>query len=290
MTTVRVRTPASGHRTVLHAWGEVRGLLGGHAGAHREVALTTDDGTNLAATLLPGPGGDPPAAVLLHGFAAHRRKPAYAWLADELATRCTVLTIDLRGHGRSGGSSGLGATEWRDVATAVAWLRARGHRWIALVGVSMGATAATNAIHRGVEVDALVTVSGPARIELEPRSVPMRRLRTVWRTPGGRTALRTVTGVRVDDHRGWTPPIDPFEAVRGLRAPLLVVHGADDGWFAPWHGDAIAAAVPGAVQWRPTPFGHAEDGLVDPFGRHLATALLTAQRTGTFPPRQELLW
>lgn len=285
-------------RTVLRAWAEVRGLLGGHTAAGRDVRLRTHDGVDLAASLLPGPAataaagttGAGPAVVLLHGFAAHRRKPRYAWLADELATRLTVLTVDLRGHGQSRGTSGLGADEAADVAAAVAWLRDRGHPWVAVVGVSMGATSSANAVAAGTAPDALVLVSGPGWIELEPTTLPMQQLRRIWQAPAGPAALRAVTGVRVASHRGWRPPLDPARATDELATPLLVVHGRDDAWFPPDHATEIVTGAHDATLWLEDVFGHAEDGFVDPFGRRLATALLRAHATGTFPSRQELPW
>lgn len=261
------------------------------------MTLRTTDGVRLAASLLPGPApvapDDPtagPAVVLLHGFAAHRRKPRYAWLADELATRLTVLSVDLRGHGQSGGTSGLGADEAADAAAAVTWLRDRGHSWVALVGVSMGATSSANAVAAGVAPDALVLVSGPGWIELEPTTRPMQQMSRIWHASAGRAALRAVTGVRVAHPDGWEPPLDPARATDGLAVPLLVVHGEDDAWFPPSHADEIVAGTHDGTLWLEDVFGHAEDGFVDPFGRRLATALRHAHAHGTFPARQELQW
>lgn len=279
-------------RTVLHAWAETRGFVGRHTAAGRTVRLRTGDDVRLDATVLPGPGaaGSGPAVVLLHGFSAHRRKPRYAWLADELAARFTVLAPDLRGHGSSAGRSGLGADEHHDVAAAVGHLRERGHDWIALVGVSMGATSAAHAAVHGVERDATVLVSGPGWIELEPTTRPMQQLRMVWRSSAGRGLLRATTGVRIVGPAQWSPPPDPRDAVRELDGPLLVVHGDDDHYFPSAHAEALADATEQAVLWREPVFGHAEDGFADPFGRRLADAISTAHRTGRFPAREESRW
>lgn len=284
------RTPDGPRRTLLHAWAETRGLVGRHAAPSRHVALETADGVRLRAVWLPGPRTDGPAVVLLHGFSAHSRKPRYAWLADELATRFTVLAPDLRGHGRSAGSSGLGADEHHDVAAAVDHLRERGHDWVAVVGVSMGATSAAHAAVHDVARDATVLISGPGFIELEPSTAPMQQLRRLWHSAAGRGALRATTGVRVVHPRTWDAPPHPSEAVAHLDGPLLVVHGDDDHYFPPEHAEAVAAAADDAVLWREPTFGHAEDGFADPFGRRLADALAHAHRTGRFPPREESPW
>lgn len=283
-------TPDGPRRTVFHAWAETRGLVGGHAAPSRPIRLETADGVRLRAVHLPGPRPDGPAVVLLHGFSAHSRKPRYAWLADELATRFTVLAPDLRGHGRSAGASGLGADEHHDVTAAVGHLRDRGHEWVAVVGVSMGATSAAHAVRRGLATEATVLVSGPGFIELEPSTRPMQQLRRLWRSSAGRGALRATTGVRIVHPDRWDPPPDPADAVRDVDGPLLVVHGADDHYFPLDHAEAVAAAATDAVLWSEPTFGHAEDGFADPFGRRLTDALQHVHRTGTFPGREESPW
>lgn len=137
--------PRPAWRRLAHCWG-----IGvpGVTGASVEVTVTTRDCVRLAATYLPGPstGGRPsPAAVVAHGFLGHRHKPAYALLAEALACRVAVLTVDLRGHGGSGGRSTLGALEILDLAAGAAWLRGRGHPWVCGIGASMGGTAVLRA-------------------------------------------------------------------------------------------------------------------------------------------------
>lgn len=280
-------------RGPVRAWAETRGLLGGHAAARRSTRLTTDDGESLHAVLLPGPGrpGQGPAVVLLHGFAARSDKPAYAWLADELATRMTVLAPDLRGHGRSTGRSGLGGVESADVAAAVAHLRGRGHDWVALVGASMGGTSATNAVAAGVPADAVVVVSTPAWLDDEPTTDPMRRLHRLWTTRWGRSAVRTTVGVRVVPPAAWQRPVDPALALAGFDGPVLVVHGDDDAYFPLPHGQRLAEEAGGPSQlWVEPGFGHAEDGFTGDLGRRLGDALLQLADGGPPPRRQDLLW
>lgn len=275
-------------RTVLHALAETRGWIGDFSAPHADTTLRTDDGVRLAASWLPGPAGtDGAALVLLHGFAAHRRKPAYALLADGLARTASVLSVDLRGHGSSGGRSGLGGVEAADARAAVDAARAAGHPWVGLIGVSMGGTSAANAVVEGVIPDALVLVSTPGWIEDPPSTRPMQRLRRVWGSPVGRAGLRLVTGVRVVRPHAWRRPADPCDAVALHDGPTLVVHGDDDEWFPPAHAEQVAAAGGArAVLWREPGFGHAEDGMTHDLARRLGAALAHARATGSFPSRR----
>jgi uncharacterized protein len=268
----------------VQAFLETRGLVGGHAAAHVHVRLRADDGTALAATFLPGPRTDAPAIVLVHGFAAHRRKPAYARLADRLTAVAHVLAVDLRGHGRSAGLTTLGDREALDVEAGVQWLRERGHRKVVLVGASMGATAALHALARGTEADAAVVVSAPAVLEDEPASVPMQRLKRLWESPVSRAGMRWAIGVRVVHPARWQRPDHPRDLATAVAVPLLVVHGEDDAYFPVSDALLLTAAATTSCLWlEPSGFGHAEDGFTDAFADRLGAAVLEALSSGRFP-------
>ncbi|MBW3620963.1 MAG: alpha/beta fold hydrolase [Actinobacteria bacterium] len=280
--------PGQRRRGRVRRFLEARGHVGGHRAPHVETRLVTEDGTRLSGTYLPGPVGTRgPAVVLAHGFAANRRKPAYAYLADGLAQRMSVLALDLRGHGGSGGISTLGDREALDVAAGIAWLRAYGHRWVGAVGLSMGATSVLHAGARGAPADAIVVVSATARFRMPAETPPMQRLASVWHTPWKRHGLRALLRVRIVPPTAWTSPGHPEDLVAGISAPLLVVHGDDDAYFPTDDARALAAgaAGPAALWIEPAGFGHAEDGITATFVEALSDAILEAHRTGRFPAR-----
>ncbi|MFP5309730.1 MAG: alpha/beta hydrolase [Actinomycetes bacterium] len=282
--------PSPRRRGHVRALLETRGHLGGFATPHVHAALAAGDGTRLAATWLRGPTPDAPAVVLAHGFAAHRRKPAYALLADHLRALVHVLTLDLRGHGQSAGASTLGDREALDVAAGVRWLRALGHRHVGVVGVSMGATSALHAAALAPEgtagaPDQVVAVSAPARLLDPPETPPIQRLHDIWTTPWKRHGMRVALGVTVVPPAAWTAPPDPVDAAGATRAPLLVVHGEDDAYFPIADAEALAAGAGGpATLWRePAGFGHAEDGVSARLADRLGLAIRAAATTGRHP-------
>lgn len=274
------------HRGPMRAFLETRGVVGGHRGAHVDVTVPSADGTRLAGTWLPGPAVDAPAVVLAHGFAAHRRKPAYARLAEGLAAHAHVLAIDLRGHGDSDGRTTLGDREAHDVAGAVAWLRTRGHAHVVAVGASMGATSVLHAVATGVAVEGVVAISAPAWLEEEPATEAMQRLKRHWESPVSRAGMRLALGVRVVSPRRWRHPGHPREFVRDVTAPLLVVHGVDDAYFPVADAETLVDAAPDGRLWvEPDGFGHAEDGFTPDFAARLGRAVADLPVRGGFPDR-----
>lgn len=287
-------------RGTLRRFLDVRGFVPGFSEPFCDVSFLTRDGVRLTASYLPGPAPaeSAPAVLLLHGFGAHRRKPTYAFLAERLSHHAAVLALDLRGHGTSGGWSTLGLAEPLDVAAATAWLRRRGHRWIALVGVSMGATAAlrcAGAASPGA-YDAVCSISAVARWGL--RDTPaMRHLTKAVTVAAYRQAYRAVLGVRIAssawpdtspgaDPRHW--PLQPVDAISAIPpTPLLLVHGQDDHYFGVDQALALLNASGGrATLWlEPPGFGHAEDGFSPAFADRLAAAVRIVWERGRWPLR-----
>jgi uncharacterized protein len=255
---------------------------------HEVVGFSTRDRVRLTADLLHGPPARREgAAIVLHGFAAHRRKPSYARLAERLAREVPVLVPDLRGHGASTGRSTLGDREVLDVRAAAAFLRGRGHRRVVLVGASMGATAALRAaaLTPGVAA-AVVAVSAPAAFVEEDGSPTVTVLGHLLRSAPLRSLLRAALGIRVAP--AWADPTASERLVAGIApTPLLLVHGEDDGWFSLGHLDRLAtAAGPHAAVWRePSGFGHAEDGFTPAFLDRVADAVAGVLATGRWPER-----
>lgn len=122
------------------------------------VHLTASDGARIYGVAV---GHGDVGIVLAHQFMSDHCE--FMDFARELAAKgYRALAIDLRGNGDSRGGNG----PWfdRDVAAAVARLRADGTKRIELVGASMGGTAVLVAASRiKPPVNGVVSLSGPAR-------------------------------------------------------------------------------------------------------------------------------
>jgi len=129
--------------------------------AVRQVTLLSIDGTTLAATLYEPLIKPAPAVVLVHMLG--RTRDDWSAVADRLeAAGLMVLAIDLRGHGRSGGSRDLLPPMLQDVRAAISWIRARpGVRpdALAVAGASLGANLAMLAASDDPTVRAVALLS-----------------------------------------------------------------------------------------------------------------------------------
>jgi uncharacterized protein len=225
------------------------------------VTLRTDDGVRLAALHQAAESDDPRAVgcVVAHGFTMSSRNPHVQRLSRALVGRgIGVLSLDFRGHGRSGGLNTAGADEIHDVAAAVRWLRGAGYRFVAVVGWSMGGTAALRYAGLGGDADAVVSVSAPG-LWFERGTRPMRRVHWMFEHRTGRAAARVLRRTRISPHGWQTLPAAPAEVAGAIAPrPLLIVHGDADPYFPLRHVEALAAAAPSADVWIEPAMGHAE--------------------------------
>ncbi len=230
----------------------------------------TEDGVRLAGSRVGTRG---PSLVFCHGFLGWHRKDRIVRFVEALASRFVVYTVDLRGHGASGGLCTYGDLEMLDVAAVVqlAGSQRRGTPVVTL-GVSMGGVAVLRhaAIRQGV--DAVVAISTPARWDGHG-SRAVRQIRWLASTSRGRR-LAPRLGVRLGEHAAWSD--SPEELVGRISpTPVLIVHGRDDHFFDEEEAWRLyrRAREPKRLMLA-SRFGHAEDGLTGRFAERLALRIL----------------
>ena len=73
--------------------------------------------------------------VVVHGFTGSWREERVQKVVTRLRAFGGIVAIDMRGHGRSGGSTTVGDEEVLDVAAAVEWARELGYLRVVTVGL-----------------------------------------------------------------------------------------------------------------------------------------------------------
>jgi pimeloyl-ACP methyl ester carboxylesterase len=185
--------------------------------------------------------------VVAHGFTGSWARPDSRRIALGLSQAGAVVSLDLRGHGRSGGASTVGDAEVRDVSAGVGYARWLGYRRIVTVGFSMGGSVVLRQAALAAQdrrPDAVVSVSS-AGFWFYQGTAPMRLLHRAVYSRTGRSLLRTCYGTRVTDKMWLEPyPLTPADAAAQLApVPLLVVHGARDPYFPREHAEAVVVSA-----------------------------------------------
>lgn len=230
-----------------------------YADAH-PFGVTTEDGVALVGAAV---GEGPASLVFCHGFMGWHRKRTIVSFVERLGARFRVYVFDTRGHGASAGRCTFGDREYLDVDAVVRLAREDRDAPVATMGVSMGGIAVLRQAAMIGGVDAVMSISTPARWDGHATDA-VRRLERLTTSGWGRAAMRSI-GLRLTD--GWDWPEDP-EAMVGKIAPtpLIVVHGRDDHYFAVEEAWRLygRAEEPKRLMLA-SRFGHAEDGLTEGF-------------------------
>ncbi len=235
------------------------------------------------------PERDPRGTVfLLHGIRADRNQ-VRGWAGALTGAGFRVVLIDLRGHGRSTGDwLSYGVVESRDLAQALDALERRGLASdpVGVMGLSYGAATAIEWAGTDARVAAVVAVA------------PFASLRAV--VPSYAPLLPESFVESAVDAAGREGGFDPDEAsaeraIRRTRAPVLLIHGEEDGRIPPWHSEHILAAGTDHAELILVPGeGHAsilgaevirERGPAW-FTRHLAASSVAEPERGLHEPAQ----
>lgn len=221
------------------------------------LTLYAMDGVRIDAGHIAGSGDL--CLILVHGFTGNWRNVTTRRIATRLSRVGGVIAIDLRGHGRSGGLSTVGAREVLDVDAAVRHARHLGYERVVLVGFSMGGMIVIRHAALVGGVEAVVSVSAPSRWHYRDTK-PMRRAHWAIERRLGRLTVRLARHTRITP-KGWAQePEAPYRvAARIAPVPFLVVHGDVDPFLPVEHGELLygSAAEPREL-WIEKGYGHAE--------------------------------
>ena len=200
------------------------------------VTITTDDGVKLAAWLLPRPGA--PAVVLLHGYPAE--KADLLPIAAALAPRFTVLLLDQRYFGASGGrATTIGYRERGDLRRTIDFLATRGFNEVGVFGFSLGGAVA------------LLTAAEDPRIRAVAAYAPFADLKTLGYELYGWLWVLKYPFVAL--LRGWSllflghdiTAASPERAAAALSIPVLIVASREDEQIPFEHTERLRRALAG---------------------------------------------
>ncbi len=239
--------------TLLSAYSRMKGE------PFREVRITAYDGTELAGALYERPGDR--LAVLVHGYRSAPLNAFCVQAADLLDAGFSVLLIEQRAHGKSGGKrSTLGLIESRDLLQWLASPEVRSKRVLA-AGISMGAYCVAEASAEmpgnvaAMMIDCgFVSPCEQLRGDCERRHLPWRLMLPIMEL-----LARIVLHVRLD-----APATEPLAEA---KVPALFLHGEADRSVPVENGRRLFAAcgsekdalfLPGAEHTLCYPFGGAQ--------------------------------
>lgn len=189
---------------------------------HEKIYFTTDDAIILSAWFIPKEGEKTDKVIILtHGYPAEKGDllPSFEFLRKEF----NLFLFDFRYHGESGGTyTTLGGKEVNDLLSAVNYVHELGMKKIGVCGFSMGGAVALMCLEKTPYINAIVTDSAYARLDLmayelyKPTSVlkyPLVLLTDLWSRLFLKMSLKSVS---------------PIDSVKESDIPILLIHSKTD--------------------------------------------------------------
>ncbi len=203
--------------------------------------------------------GTPRATVIIAHGIDHTRQVMLKRAVFLVHGGYNVLTLDLRGHGESGGQVvSPGLLERLDLLGAIRYVRSRGERGpIALLGVSYGAVACLFTAAKSPEIGAVVSdgafTSGADvsdRINRYYAQDPdtnrlVRAMYAAGSFPGVARAIVITYYLRTGVSPGWDF-VSVLPAASRIKCPVLILSGERDFVVPTADARRILAALPGA--------------------------------------------
>jgi pimeloyl-ACP methyl ester carboxylesterase len=187
---------------------------------------------------------DAPAVLLAHGWGGYAAQMR-GFVFPLLGAGYRVIAYDQPAHGVSEGKL-TGLPDFADVLAEIAWHYGEVQ---AVIGHSLGGTAAALALARGLRVESVVAVSPPADLVGYSR----RFARWHWIPEPVRGAMQAA----IEERYGvrWSE-LELARLAPRLRARALVIHDRDDR-MVPWtQGASFARQWPGARLLSTDGLGH----------------------------------
>ena len=193
----------------------------------KEVEFETDDGVKLRADYYAEKGGDS-VVIIAPGWCMTKNSRSFREIADTFAQEFDVLSIDFRGHGKSGGFYTFGAKETKDMDAAVEFCSK--YKNIFLTGYSLGAMTALNCASYNPRITKVIAVSPPCDFSKIENQMYKKE---AWLETFKKFELKRFLSIRpsIIPHK----KIKPIDIADKISSPVLFIAGKKDPTVHFWH-------------------------------------------------------
>ena len=197
----------------------------------QELFLNTIDNVKIAINLYNYAHDS--VVIICPGWFMTKDSKSFSGLASKLATRYDVISMDFRGHGKSGGFYTFTEKEVRDLKSVVDFAKER-YAKVYLMGFSLGG--ALVILHGALvgDVDKIIAVSAPSDFDKIENKMwhP-----NAWIPTLKKFEPKRWVSVRPSAKIG--KKIKPVNVVDMIKVPTLFIAGEKDVTVYPWHTELL---------------------------------------------------
>lgn len=218
-----------------------------------EIKLKTLDNVTICAN--HHKSGHDEVIIICPGWFMTKDSKAFVNLADDLAKTCDVISMDFRGHGKSGGFYTFTSKEGQDLDTVVNFAKTN-YKKVSLLGFSLGGALVVLHCAKDKQIHKCITVSAPTdffKIENHMFS-PRAWYPTIFQ----KFELKRWLSIRAGNP--FLRKTNPIDVVESIETPTLFISGEKDPTVFAWHTKSLYDKATCKKHYIEFPKGnHAED-------------------------------
>lgn len=168
--------------------------------------------------------------IVAPGWCMTKDSDAFCKISEMFAKQFDVISLDFRGHGKSGGMYTFTSKELMDMDAVVRFARNNNYKKIYLAGFSLGAAMSLIYASKSRFIDKVIAVSAPtdfAKIENQMWK------KEAWGETFKKFELKRFLSIR--PYPIILDKIKPIDIIEKIKIPTLFIAGEKDPTVHPWH-------------------------------------------------------
>lgn len=218
-----------------------------------EIILKTKDNIKIAINHYKQ--GFDRVVIVAPGWCMTKDSDGFKQISQDFATEFDVISLDFRGHGRSGGFFTFTSKELYDLDAVVEYAKTFDYKKIYLAGFSLGGALSIIYGSKNNTIAKIIAVSAPCDFDKIENQMWKKE---AWGETFKKFELSRFLSIRPSIV--IRKKIKPIDVVKNITVPTLFVAGEKDPTVHPWHTKALYDKAVCEKQYKLYENGcHAED-------------------------------
>lgn len=219
----------------------------------KEISLKTKDNIKIAVNYHNN--GHESVVIVAPGWCMTKDSNVFKEISKDFSTEFDVLSMDFRGHGKSGGFFTFTSKEHLDLDAVVKYAQSENYKNIYLAGFSLGAAVALIYASQNDNINKVIAVSAPCDFDKIENHMWKKE---AWEETFKKFELMRFLSIRMSII--ISQKIKPIDIIEKVKCPTLFMAGEKDPTVYPWHTKALydKAVCPKEYKLYENGF-HAED-------------------------------
>lgn len=197
----------------------------------KEIRLKTKDNVEIAVNYYSNDFDS--VLIIAPGWFMTKDSKSFLKMSETFSKYSDVLSVDFRGHGKSGGFYTFTSKEVDDISTVIEFAKSKYNK-IYLLGFSLGAALVLIAGSKFKFIDKIVAVSAPVAFDKIENQVWKKE---AWLPTLQKCELKRWVSVRPSLF--INKKINPIEIVKEISCPTLFIAGEKDVTVCSWHTEKL---------------------------------------------------